>query len=539
MLKRRELLMRHLKMQNRQSEGEIVMNNVDNDSAKNEIRFSTLFVVFKKFLWILIVVTLLGGIVGGLSSAFMIKTKYSAKIEFVVVNVLDENPYISDSMLGAASDITNTCVEIVNKNVLLSRVVEERELDKALGCTQNEAVEKISSMISAEKISDDSSVFSVKVVSLDPNVSFKIVSAIQEVMPSVVEDLYKLSDSSSITTTLKPVTVVNNIYDVVENNPSVLKYSVIFAVLGFVMTYVICFVIFMRDNKVYDESTVKENFDVPVLGAIPEWGTDALQSHSYSQRRHLYASNEKRNYENKIIGANTPFAVTEAFNALRSNICYSVADESCPVFAITSDFSGAGKSVISANIAVSLSLLGKKTLLIEGDLRRPEISHIFNKKAEFGLSDYLSGEVRDKSLVATDVGYENLDVVFSGKIPPNPAELLGSEKMASYIKQCKQEYDIIIIDTPPSAEVSDVGIISSFSTGIIVVARSRYSDVNAIKDTCELVGGVGGKIVGFVVNDINYKVGSNYQNKKYGYGKYYKKYQSSGYSSSYKTDGTK
>ena len=113
-----------------------------------------------------------------------------------------------------------------------------------------------------------------------------------------------------------------------------------------------------------------------------------------------------------------------------------------------------------------------------------------------------------------------LDVVFSGHIPPNPSELLGSERMREFIAQVKEKYDIIIIDTPPAFEVSDIGVIVPLVTGTVVVARSNYSDVNAIAASVELVSGIGGKIAGFVVNDVNYKATGAYRSKTYRYGKY-------------------
>lgn len=243
-------------------------------------------------------------------------------------------------------------------------------------------------------------------------------------------------------------------------------------------------------------------------------------------------SGDKRNYKGKLLTSSTPFGVTEAFNTLRTNLCYATAAEKCPVFAITSDFSGVGKSVISANVAASFAMLGKKTLLIECDLRRPELSRVFNVEKGIGLSELLSGVVTNRDEIMRSVGYDNLDVVFSGRIPPNPSELLGSETMASFIKECRESYDIIIVDTPPAYEVSDIGVISSLLTGTVMVARSNYSDINAIYAAEELINGVNGRVIGYVVNDVEYKSGAGYRKNKYGY-RGYRKYAR--YYSSYET----
>ena len=494
------------------------MNN--QEFFKNsEITLSSLINIFKKYIVIIVLATVIGGVIMGAYSAFFIKTKYSAKIEFVVVNVLDDNPYISDSMLGAASQITDTCVEIVNRNVLVSEAVKKHNLDTLLGCDFETAVADVSKMLSAEKNGEESSVFSVTALSYDSNVTLKVITAIQDVMPGIVEDLYKLSESSNITTTVKPVTKVDSMGDVAAVNSSVLKYSMLGALAGFCLIYFVVLVVTVLDTKVYGEQTVKSNFEEPIIGTIPVWGNESASKFSRSKKKTDIL--DKRDYAGKLLNKDTPFAVTEAFNSLRTNILYSVADEKCPVFAVTSDFAGAGKSVVSSNIAVALASLGKKTLLIECDLRRPELSTIFSKKYEYGITDFLAGSVKDDVKIFSDVGYENLSVVFSGKVPPNPSELIGSDSMKRFIEDCRNKFDVIIIDTPP-AQISDVAIISSFSSGVIVVARSRYSDIGAIKSAHELINGVNGKIVGYIVNDVDYKGSGYYKNTKYGYSRYYK-----------------
>ena len=166
---------------------------------------------------------------------------------------------------------------------------------------------------------------------------------------------------------------------------------------------IICFFIFINDTKVYDDATIKEHFTAPVIGVIPEWNLPGQENNSQRNKKRSNLSGDKRDYKGKLLTSSTPFGVTEAFNTLRTNLCYSTAAEKCPVFAITSDFSGAGKSVISANVAASLAMLGKKTLLVECDLRRPELSEVFEVEKKEGLSELLSGVAKDRESVVTKV----------------------------------------------------------------------------------------------------------------------------------------
>lgn len=503
------------------------MNNEMKEFGRGEISIVNLLAAFKKSLVLIIVATILLGLIAGMYAAFLVKTQYTAKIEFNVVNVLPDNQYISDSMLNASSDIASTCVEMVNKNVLLSEAIEKHKLDEYLGCDKNEALKTIAKLISAEKNSSDSSIFSVNVTSLDAEDTFVIITAIQDVMPVVVTELYKLTEDSMICTTIKLVTKVDDMNDVKIIEPSVAKYAVVGALIGLVLSYAIALVLYIVDTKVYDEQTIKTHFDSPVIGVIPEWESEGSSASKLTHRRALKSGS--RNYAGKLISKSTPFGVVEAFNTLRTNICYSSADDACPVYAITSDFSGAGKSVVSANIATSLAMFGKKTLLLECDLRRPELVAIFGVDKGPGLSELLSGVKSSADEVITHIPETGLDVIFSGHIPPNPSELLGSERMREFIEDVKTKYDIIIIDTPPAFEVSDIGVIVSRVTGTVIVARSNYSDVNAINASVDLISGINGKIAGFVINDVDYKSTGAYRSKSYKYGKYryYSYYRSS------------
>lgn len=489
-------------------------------SGRADISLSTLWSAFKKFMIVIIISAVVVGALGVIY-AKVTKPKYSATVEFTVINVLDDNPYVADSMLVASSSIAMQCVEIINKNVMLSEVVDKHNIDEWFNVSSEEAVAKISGMITAEAYGEGSSIFMVNVTSLDKDTTLKVISSIQDVMPSVVENLYKLSEESSNTTTIKPVQTVDSLDDVAMITSSPIKFGILGALVGLIIAYIVCFLLYVRDTKVYDETSIKSKFDIPVIGRIPDWVTPGSESAATRGNRKKKLASDVRDYEGKLLSATTPFGVSEAFNTLRTNICYSTASDECAVYAVTSDFSGAGKSVVSANVAMSLAMLGKKTLLIDCDLRRPELATIFSKEKTAGLSDYLAGEIEKFESVFTSVDQPNLDVVFSGKIPPNPSDLLGSARMSEFIEKCKGTYDIIIIDTPPACEVSDVGVISDSLTGCILVARSNYSDLTALKFANELIEGVNSRVIGIVINDVDYKAAGYYGNKGR-YGKYRK-----------------
>lgn len=230
------------------------------------------------------------------------------------------------------------------------------------------------------------------------------------------------------------------------------------------------------------------------------------------------------NHVPKTLSNDTPFAVRESFNQLRTNLMYTFPEENnCPVFGITSVGEDAGKSTVLTNLAISFSQIGKKVLLIDGDMRCPTLHRFFQIDAEsFGLSEIISGIESDG--IRTNV-MPNLDLITSGHIPPNPSELLVSNRLKELIEQWKQTYDIIFFDFPPVGLISDALSICKEITGYIFSIGSAHDNAKDINLTLESMEQIGAKIVGLILNDYNMKgSGSDYHRNRYsGYVRYGKR----------------
>ncbi len=227
----------------------------------------------------------------------------------------------------------------------------------------------------------------------------------------------------------------------------------------------------------------------------------------------------------KVLDSKTPFAVSEAFNQLRTNLMYATpADVTCPIYAITSVKEASGKSTIIANLAISFSQIGKRVLLVDGDMRCPSIYDFFSfEKRQAGLSELISGIERD---VVSKDARPNLDVITSGRIPPNPSELLSSPKLRELIAEWKQTYDVIFFDFPPMGVVSDSVILSDEITGYIFAVISGRDHAKNVLATIDAMEQVGAKILGTVLNDYDLKASGYYSYRyKYNY-KYRSKYAS-------------
>ena len=213
----------------------------------------------------------------------------------------------------------------------------------------------------------------------------------------------------------------------------------------------------------------------------------------------------KNDLEPKMLDAEAPFAVREAFNQLRTNLIYTITDtaDGAPVFAVTSSREHTGKSTVIANLAISFTQIDKKVLLIDADMRCPVLHDLFgfdNKRQ--GLSELLSGISKDVTIRGVR---KNLDLITSGRIPPNPSELIACPRFSEYLDAWKKEYDIIFIDFPPIGIVTDAVVNSKAITGYIFTVRSGRSTAKKINASIEAMEKLGAKIVGVVLNDHSIK----------------------------------
>ena len=221
---------------------------------------------------------------------------------------------------------------------------------------------------------------------------------------------------------------------------------------------------------------------------------------------------EKREF---LLFDNKSFPVAEAIKAARTNLMFITAKDKCPVISFTSSHMGEGKSTVCANMALAFAEAGFKTLIIDADMRKPTINKYFKIKSSPGLSDILGGLVKENFIYPTK--FKNLHVLPSGTIPPNPSELLTSERMTLLLNELRNTLDYIFIDTPPALIVTDALAISDKVTGTVIAVRQNFSRTNLIKDAVEAINKVNGKFLGFIFND--YNVDTMPYNKQYRYGK--------------------
>ncbi|MGP7818735.1 CpsD/CapB family tyrosine-protein kinase [Niallia sp. 01092] len=205
--------------------------------------------------------------------------------------------------------------------------------------------------------------------------------------------------------------------------------------------------------------------------------------------------------------------ISEQYRTIRTNILFSSVDKEIRTIMVTSTGPGEGKSTTAANLAVVFAQQGKTVLLVDADLRKPTVHYTFNLINTTGLTSVLTNQVSLKEAIHIN-DENNLYILPSGPIPPNPSELLGSRAMQYFMEQALEEFDMILFDTPPVLAVTDAQILANECDGSVLVVSSGKTEKDGLLKTKELLSASKGKILGVVLNNKK-------RDKKGGYYYYY------------------
>ncbi|MBI4648476.1 MAG: polysaccharide biosynthesis tyrosine autokinase [Bacteroidia bacterium] len=281
--------------------------------------------------------------------------------------------------------------------------------------------------------------------------------------------------------------------DAVIISPEEEKNYMIAIFAGIIIPLLLIFIRYYFNTKITEKKDIESVTNVPVLGIIGH-----------------------ENEQNRLVIAHRPKSmISESFRIFRSNIQYILKDPDKKIISITSPVSGEGKTFIASNLASVIALAGKKTLLVALDMRRPQIHYELEMENHIGISSYLIAKTSYEEIV-TKTHIDNLYLVAAGPIPPNPSELIETERMKQFINKAKEKFDYIIIDTPPIALVADALLISKYTDANIFVIRHNYTRksmlgiINELYEKQKLNG------MGIVLNDLFRKR----MNEYYGYGHY-------------------
>jgi polysaccharide biosynthesis transport protein len=281
-------------------------------------------------------------------------------------------------------------------------------------------------------------------------------------------------------------------------SPRPLQSMMLYGAVGLLAMAGIAFLVEYLDDTIKTPDEVKEVLGLPVIGLIAD----------------MNGSLAKRKDTNKgVFVANQPRSpISEAFRSMRTSLEFCSVDKPLQVLIVTSSGAEEGKTTVATNLAVILAKGNKNVLLLDADMRRPNVHNHLNISNRIGLSHLIRSRSTLEEVIQVSTEVPNLSVITSGSLPPNPAELLASEKMKSILAELKSQFDMIIIDTPP-ALVTDAQILATRADGVIYVLRPGKTRVIAAQTPLEEFERIGANMIGVVMNRIP-------RNREYYYGGY-------------------
>lgn len=241
---------------------------------------------------------------------------------------------------------------------------------------------------------------------------------------------------------------------------------------------------------------------------------------SWLKRRKQRLDNTSLKYGVGLVTYTDPTGqIAEQFKTVRTNIQFSSVDRDLHSVLFTSSEPSEGKSTVSNNMAVTWADQGSKVVLVDADMRRPTVHKSFNVSNRAGLTNYLSGHLTLDDIIQPTI-VENLSVITSGPVPPNPAELLDSERFKTLMRQLQAEYDLVVLDSPPVNTVTDSQLLAAQVDGTILVVPQGIADKNGVRRAKQLLETVHANILGAIMNRVTATKSEGYYGGSY-YGGYY------------------
>ncbi len=446
----------------------------------------------EKLIWIiktkLKYMILIGIIFGALAGGFAFITRsdlYAATISFYVYSnpdyINDNGINLSTGEINQASALLNSYSQILKSDGFLKSVIEEAELNPMYY-----SVSRLRSYVSTQAVGG-TAVFKVTVRDPDPYMAMTIANTIGALAPEKIVSIVKSGGIEILDEAVLPTAPYKS--------TSIFMMIALGVAAGGVLS-ALFFIYKGLMNTTYRRTyEVEDMFNIPILGMVP-----------------LIRDKKENGEPNVLLDENSEFILREAYNDIRTNLLFLGKGERCPVFAITGADYDEGKTTNSINVARSFALMGKKTLLVDADLRNGNIAEEFGMEAGQGLSEYLAG-ICSEVVIHENIA-ENLDFISTGAFPPNPTDLLISEKWKELISDKKEDYDYIIIDTPSIGVVADGVEVVNVATAFVVVIREAVTRFEREELIIRRLEAVDANICGFIYNGISV-MSEDYNHKEY------------------------
>jgi len=436
------------------------------------------------------------------SPVFSLKTKLSElllKRQTLLINFTKKHPKVLeiDDRIGAVLHETKKELQ----TVVSAAIAREADLLKRMGQLRRENLSLPEKGLQLLRLQRD--------VDLQESLYTQLKEKYQE---TLIQESGKLEEITVVKPAVEPAA------------PFVIRSKLMIVITGIVMGLIIgvvfAFLTEMFDTSMGTIEDVEELLNIPVLGVIPQFGSDAK-----GKKRSDGASEKDRSQD--LITHHAPKSMgAEAFRALRTNLQFLRLEMKGKLFLITSSFVQEGKTLNVVNLALSMAQAGSKVLLVDGDLRKAMVHRVFGLSREPGITDYVLGNYHWKEVTnsISDVmlgdfgiddilktpGMDNMNFVTAGTIPPNPTEILSSTRFKEFLSEAGKEYDYIFVDSPPVLPVADATEIAPLMDGIFLIYTVGKIGRGVLKRAKSTLDNVEAKVLGVILNQVKPEAGPEY-----------------------------
>ena len=447
-----------------------------------EINIKDCFSYLKRYIWAFILVAILA--VSGVATYDLAikKPVYQARTTIVIAKSDSADSSAATlNDVNASQKLTTTYSEIAKSELVLNQVIKHLNLEMD--------VRDLSKNVTVKPV-EDTSILSVAVKDLNAEQAAEITNEIAKVFTEEVMKIYKLDNVSQLSVAEAPETPANN----------TLVRDVMLAVLGSVAGVAgLLFLKFYLDDSVKRSDDVEKIFGLPVTGSVSK------------------SDMKNRRTGDELVAERFPKSiVTENIKSLRTNLQFTAVDKNLKTILLTSTNAGEGKSFVSSNLAISFAQADKKVLLVDCDLRKGRVHKLFRIPNTEGLSNLLTDKLENVHKYIRGTNVENLSIITCGTYPPNPSELLASQKNKRLVQNLRMMYDIVIFDGAPVGGLTDSVILSSFMDETLIVTKDGNTARADLANTKAAIDKVGAKIAGIVFNMVGRKSSKYYNYYYYG-----------------------
>lgn len=501
---------------------------MNNDNV-NEYSIKDIINLVLKKIWFIIILTIVAGAAAFSCSKFIMPLSYESHTSMYVksnTSSSDDKKSVNINDLDASKSLVTTYIAVLQDDAVMEelgkQLIEEYGIEKISKIFKMEYEANVPFLkpsvlrqaITMESV-NSTEVLRITAITSDCEISAGICNKLADIAPDF---LIRVVGAGSVEA-IGSAKVNNN-----PVAPDVKKYTLFGVIAGLIMALGIVFIIDFFDNTIKDSEKLNKKYDKAIIGEIQYIGNARKKIKRKSERKEL----DERSY-NLLTNKETPFYIVEAYKAMRTNVIFSLSTSDKKIFAVSSANPGDGKSTTSANLAIALSQLSNKVLLIDADMRNPVQHMIFKVKNITGLSSVL-GKMNKPCECIRESGIINLNVMTAGPQPPNPSELLASTQMENLITELSEKYDYIIIDTPPVNVVTDAISIGKYVSGIMLVMRYGRTTFDQAGNAVKKINFAEMNMLGFVLNYVEKKHDSasyyyhcdskhsNYKYSSYSYG---------------------